>query len=136
MRAVDTNVLIYAHDPSYPAKQATAISLIQSLTDGALLWQVACEYLSASHKLEPFGYDRAQAWRDIRAFQRVWTTVLPGWKVLDRSEELLARYSLSFWDPMIIASCLQAGIDQLYSEDFDAYPFVNGLQVTNPFRDL
>jgi predicted nucleic acid-binding protein len=53
MRAVDTNVLIYAHDPRHPAKQATAISLIESLTDGALLWQVACEYLSASHK-HPF----------------------------------------------------------------------------------
>ena len=53
MHAVDTNVLIYAHDPRDAAKQATAVSLMQSLTPGVLLWQVACEYLSASHKLEP-----------------------------------------------------------------------------------
>jgi predicted nucleic acid-binding protein len=47
MRAVDTNILIYAHDPQGASKQQIAIDLIQSLTDGVLLWQVACEYLSA-----------------------------------------------------------------------------------------
>ena len=42
MDAVDTNVLLYAHDPRDAAKQATAASLLSSLTDGVLLWQVAC----------------------------------------------------------------------------------------------
>jgi predicted nucleic acid-binding protein len=37
MNAVDTNVLIYAHDPRDPVKQQTALSLLQSLPDGALL---------------------------------------------------------------------------------------------------
>ena len=55
MHAVDTNVLIYAHAPRDAAKQTMAVSLIQSLTPGVLLWQVACEYLSASRKLEPTG---------------------------------------------------------------------------------
>jgi hypothetical protein len=36
MNAVDTNVLIYSHDPRDPAKQAVALSLIGSLTDGLL----------------------------------------------------------------------------------------------------
>jgi len=53
MNAVDTNVLIYAHDPRDAAKQATAVALIQSLTDAALLWQVACEYVAACPPLEP-----------------------------------------------------------------------------------
>jgi predicted nucleic acid-binding protein len=51
MNAVDTNVFMYAHDPRDPVKQQQALSLIQTLTDGALLWQVACEYVSASRKL-------------------------------------------------------------------------------------
>ena len=66
MNAVDTNVLLYVHDPRDIAKQATAASLIRSLADGVLLWQVACEYLSASRKLEPLGYNRMDAWQDIR----------------------------------------------------------------------
>jgi predicted nucleic acid-binding protein len=79
MNAVDTNVLLYVHDPRDPDKQTTAAALLQSLTDGVLLWQVACEYLSASRKLEPFGYNRAQAWLDIQDLRRVWTTILPRW---------------------------------------------------------
>jgi predicted nucleic acid-binding protein len=133
MNAVDTNVLLYIHDPRDPNKQAAAASLMQSLTDGVLLWQVGCEYLSASRKLESFGYSRAQAWQDIYDLRRVWTTILPGWNVLDRAERLLSAYSLSFWDAMVIAACLEGGVTRLYSEDFDAYPRVDGLEIVNPF---
>lgn len=75
MNAVDTNVLIYVHDRRNPSKQTAAASLVQSLTDGVLLWQVACEYMAASRKLEPSGYDRSKAWQDIRDLQRVWTAI-------------------------------------------------------------
>ncbi|WP_146003501.1 PIN domain-containing protein [Fischerella thermalis] len=51
MNAVDTNILIYVSDPRDPAKQTMAASLVSSLTDGVLIWQVACEYLAASRKL-------------------------------------------------------------------------------------
>ena len=47
MNAVDTNILLYAHDSREIKKQRIAISLIESLVDGVLLWQVASEYLSA-----------------------------------------------------------------------------------------
>ncbi|MBN2390512.1 MAG: PIN domain-containing protein [Anaerolineae bacterium] len=133
MRAVDTNILMYAHDPRDARKQEIALALIESLTDGALLWQVACEYLSASHKLAPFGYDRASAWQDIRDMRFVWKTILPVWQVQEIAEDLMRRYSLSFWDAMVIAACLAGGVERLYSEDFDAYPSIDGLEVVNPF---
>lgn len=133
MHAVDTNVLFYAHDPRDVAKQTAAISLIRSLTNGALLWQVACEYLSASRKLEPLGYSREAAWQDIQDLRRVWNTILPSWSILDTARRLLSKYSLSFWDAMIIAACLEGGVTRLYSEDFDAYPDIDGLEVVNPF---
>ena len=104
MNAVDTNVLFYAHDSRDPQKQAAAVSLIQSQADGVLLWQVACEYLSASRKLESQGYSLQQACRDIRDLRSVWTTVLPTWNVLDRAENLMGSYSLSFWDALIFFS--------------------------------
>jgi len=134
MNAVDTNILLYAHDPRDPSKQTVAISLLQSITDGVLLWQVACEYMAASRKLEPLGYNRSQAWQDIRDLRQVWSTILPSWKVLDRTAQLLDSYSLSFWDAMIISACLEGDVTRLYSEDFDAYPHVNGLEIVNPFR--
>jgi len=134
MNAVDTNILLYVYAPRDPAKQAAAASPLQSLTDGVLLWQVACEYLAASRKLELLGYNRSQAWQDIRDLHRVWTTILPSWGVLDQAERLLSSYSLSFWDGMIIAACLEGGVTRLYSEDLDAYPRVDGLEIVNPFK--
>jgi predicted nucleic acid-binding protein len=134
MNALDTNVLLYVHDPRDTAKQATAASLLQSLTEGVLLWQVVCEYLAASRKLEPLGYNRSKAWQDIHDLRQVWTTILPSWDVLEQAERLLSSYSLSFWDSMIIAACLEGGVARLYSEDFDAYPHVDGLEIVNPIK--
>jgi predicted nucleic acid-binding protein len=70
---------------------------------------------------------------DIHDLHRVWTTILPNWSVVRRAERLLGAYSLSFWDAMIIAACLEGGVTRLYSEDFDAYPRVDGLEIVNPF---
>ncbi|MFN7338382.1 MAG: nucleic-acid-binding protein, contains PIN domain protein, partial [bacterium] len=85
MNAVDTNVLIYVNDSRDPGKQTIAASLVANLTEGVLIWQVACEYLAASRKLEPFGYDRAQAYQYIRDLQQVWYTALPTWAVINRA---------------------------------------------------
>lgn len=133
MNAVDTNVLIYVHDYRDSIKQATAKALVSSLTDAVLLWQVACEYIAASRKLEPLGYSREKAWQDIHKLRMLWTTQLPTWEILERAEELMQRYSLSSWDALIVSACLDGGVARLYSEDFDASVQAEGLEVVNPF---
>ena len=133
MNAVDTNVLLYVHDPRDPVKQGRAAALVQSLTDAALLWQVACEYIAASHKLEPLGFRREDAWAELRGLQAAWTLILPDWKHLARAESLLANHSLSFWDAVLIAVAIEEGVTTLYSEDFGGLPPIGGLTVVNPF---
>jgi len=133
MNAVDTNILIYVNDPRDRVKQAAAASLISTLTDGVLVWQVACEYLAASRKLEQLGYDRKQAYQYIRDLQQVWYTALPTWTVIDRAEDLMNRFSLSHWDSMIVAACLEANVQILYTEDF-GYSAIDGLKIVNPFK--
>lgn len=96
MNAPDTNVLFYARDPRNPRKQAIAIDLIASLSDGVLMWQVACEYLAASQKLAVYGYSPAEAMADIGVFSRLWKTALPAWSALDRADNLRTRFGLSF----------------------------------------
>lgn len=132
MNAVDTNVLIYSRDPRDPRKQAVVNNLLASLTDGVLLWQVACEYLAASRKLERFGYDLTQALADVSDMRAAWLTVLPTWGVADRAERLLQNYSLSFWGALLAAACLEAGVTRLYTEDCDDSLRAEGLEVVNP----
>ncbi|MBV9923565.1 MAG: PIN domain-containing protein [Acidobacteria bacterium] len=133
MNAVDTNVLLYVHDYRDPAKQATAKALVNSLTDAVLLWQVACEYVAASRKFAPLGYSGDKAWQDIHKLRGLWATQLPTWEVLERAEELMRRYSLSSWDALLVAACLEVGVTRLYTEDFDDSVRAEGLAVINPF---
>ena len=133
MNAVDTNILIYVHDRRNVKKQVIAESLVRTLPRSVLLWQVACEYISASRKLEPFGYSREKAWQDIHKLRKLWVTQLPSWEMFERTEQLLARYSLSSWDALIVAACLEAGVTRLFSEDFDASAQAEGLEIVNPF---
>jgi predicted nucleic acid-binding protein len=132
MNAVDTNILIYVNDPRDPVKQEIAVTLVGSLTDGVLLWQVACEYLAASRKLEAVGYNSTQSYQYIRDLQQVWCTALPTWNMINRAENLMKRFSLSHWDSMIVAACLEASVQRLYSEDF-GYSNIDGLEIINPF---
>lgn len=133
MNAVDTNVLIYVHDARDPKKQATSEALVRTVPDAVLLWQVACEYIAASRKLEQFGYSRARAWQDVGKLQLLWGTVLPTWDVFSRAEDLMRRRSLSSWDALLVAACLEAGVTRLYTEDFDDSLRAEGLEVINPF---
>ena len=135
MNAVDTNILIYVNDPRDLVKQEIAISLVSTLTESILLWQVACEYLAASRKLESLGYNRARAYQYIRDLQQVWYTALPTWSVIDHAENLMSRFSLSHWDSMIIAACLEVNAQTLYTEDF-GYSTIDGLAIINPFEIL
>jgi predicted nucleic acid-binding protein len=133
INAVDTNILIYVNDPRDSVKQSIAISLVSTLTEGVLLWQVACEYLAANRKLESFGHTRAQAYQYIRDLQQVWYTAIPTWSVIDRVEDLISRFRLFHWDSMIIAACLEVNVQTLYTEDL-GYSSIDGLRIVNPFK--
>ncbi len=133
MNAVDTNILIYTHDPRDPVKQTAAVAIVGTLPDGVLLWQVACEYIAASRKLVAYGHNQMAAWHVLHRLRSTWATAIPSWEVAVRAEELLALYKLSFWDAMIVAACLESGVTRLYSEDFDNSAAATGLEIVNPF---
>ncbi len=77
MTAVDTNVLIYACDRSDLRRQEKALELVADTVDGVLLWQVACEFISASRKLAKQGFTSEHAWKRLAEFMDVFPLVLP-----------------------------------------------------------
>jgi len=134
MNAVDTNVLIYARDPRHPLKHQKARELTAGMPDGGLLWQVACEFIAASRKLTDVGYTQAQAWGELEQLRRLWQVILPSEGILLRAERLTATHSLSFWDSLLVAACIEGGITRLYTEDFDSsLSKATGIEIINPF---
>jgi predicted nucleic acid-binding protein len=134
MNAVDTNILIYTHDPRDAVKQNKAVNLVASLTDGVLLWQVACEYVAASRKLAAHGLNQQKAFDALQRLRNTWKPVFPTWTVLDKAESLMSTNNLSIWDALIIAACLEGGVTRLYSEDMDSSLTARtGIAIVNPF---
>ena len=133
MNAVDTNVLLYVHDPRSPGKQAQAAALVRTPPDAVLLWQVSCEYIAASRKLAALGFSQQDAWLQLKRLQAMWQLHIPGWTQLLRAEALIAGRGLSFWDALIVAGALEAGVGTLYSEDLAKIGPISGLTIINPF---
>ena len=88
MIAIDTNVVIYACDQADHRHQKIALDLISNAWDGVLLWQVACEFLSASRKLHRHGFTPAHAWNRLDEFRDLLPLVLPSDGNLARAKGL------------------------------------------------
>lgn len=133
MIAIDTNVLIYACDRSDAHRQQIALDLIAAATDGVLLWQVACEFVAASRKLAKNGFTTQDAWKRLGEFMDVFPLIPPTAKFLGRAQNLHLLHSISFWDSLILAACVEADVETLYSEDVPGHASLPGLRVVNPF---
>jgi predicted nucleic acid-binding protein len=134
MNAIDTNVWIYSHDGRDPAKQLVAQELIASVRPLALPWQIGCEFLAASRKLAAHGFDEAKAWQALAHMHAMADAVLlPVPQLWWETQVLQTRYTLSFWDGLLAATCIREKVQVLYTEDMGAPRTIESLSLVNPF---
>ena len=134
MNVADTNVWIYYHDARDPAKQAAASTVLDTVRPLVLPWQVGCEFMAASRKLLPFGFTEEMAWQALAAMQDVAALIaLPNPVDWETARELQTGEMLSFWDALLLATCLRNGVTTLYSEDFGSPRTIRVISVVNPF---
>ena len=115
MNAVDTNVLVYAVDSQEPDKQTRALECLNRLgrdaTAVVLPWQVAVEFLSCLRRWESLRrITRDQTSAYIAHVEATYEIITPTPGVLSLSLDLSSRYSLSHWDSLLVAACIEAGV--------------------------
>lgn len=54
--------------------------------------------------------------------------------VIHTALDLNACYSLSHWDSLLVAACIEAGVTTLYSADMADGADYDGVRIVNPFR--
>lgn len=131
---LDTNILVYAYDPSEPHKQKVSKELVK----GALLGrstisvQVLAEFASTLlHKVAVRRTaDELGLMLDILSPIKV---VAPDADMVRRAVEAHAAYGIRFYDGMIIAAAERAGCERIWSEDLNAKQEYFGVVVENPF---
>jgi predicted nucleic acid-binding protein len=111
MNAIDTNVWIYCHDTREREKQAAALELIAEVGSIVLLWQVGCEFIASARKLEPFGFKSHDAWEALRDMEAMADkVVVPRPELWWSCRVLQQNHSFHYWDALLIACCLDAGV--------------------------
>lgn len=136
---VDTNVLVYRHDPRDPEKQARAEALLRrGIADASLriAHQALVEFMAAvSCPLQGLGplLAPADARRETEDLLRLFPVLYPDAHLVRVAIQGMAAYELSWWDAHMWAHAELHGLDTLYSEDFQAGRWYGGVRVVNPF---
>ena len=137
MNVVDTNLWVYSYDPRDPVKQQRASNAIAALARSHALvlpWQVGCEFIAASRKLLPQGFTTELAWKALASMRSMTETVaMPHPLDWDTARDLQEREMLSFWDALLLATCIRHGVTTLYTEDMGSPRTIRGVELRHPF---
>ncbi len=137
MNAIDTNLLIYTIDETDEVKHVRAVEFLDQLpaTETILPWQTCVEFLAWLRRAERQGRmtpERAES--DFNAVRRRYAIEIPSENVLDVALKLKHHHSLSHWDSLLVAACIEAGVDTLYSEDMGDGAVYDSFTIINPLK--
>ena len=135
MIAVDTNILVYAVDANDEHRGPKALALLKDLEsqETVLLWQVVCEFGAALLRKKPKSDILIDIPKVLSAWLDIFPLARPSRPVVDTAWKLIDKYQLSYWDSLLIAACLDAGVTRLYTEDMQSQPTIEGVALVNPF---
>ena len=138
MNAIDTNVFVYSADHNEPAKKAVAEKLLIELANSAqptiVPRQVVAEFLCCLRRWQSKErVSQADVSETIKRMMRLFPVAMPSLATVDRSLYLIERYQISHWDRMLLAACIDAGVNTLYSEDLQDDMIDDSVKVVNPF---
>jgi predicted nucleic acid-binding protein len=129
---LDTNVLVYAYDPSNPRKQRSAQDLLRRALAGEIVTstQVLAEFAATLlHRLAA----RPKDVTDLLDVLGPIRLVVPDADLVRRAVEAHATYGLHFYDAMIVASADRAGCQRIWSEDLNSGQRYFSVEAANPF---
>lgn len=134
---VDTNILVYAHDPGSGAKHDRAKALVSRLWEqrsGVVSTQVLQELYVNLRKVAKKPIPQAEAKRMLADYL-TWELVVNDGESILEALELEERYQISFWDALIVQAANAAGVENLYSEDFNHGQMYGSVIAVNPFAE-
>ncbi len=133
---VDSNILIYAHDPSEPQKQTKAKTLLRQLeASGELKMSVQTLhefYARATKPNRPPALSHTEAQKIIADLLLIATVYTLSPVITPRALYAIERYQMSLWDALIWAVAKEYGDTVIYTEDTQSQPEIEGVRYVNP----
>jgi predicted nucleic acid-binding protein len=137
MNAVDTNILLYSVDDTEPTKQVKAQRQLHQLVAQSeptiLLWQVLAETVHQLRRWQNKGELTEQEFdQHFQTFRTLFPLAVPSLSTLDHALDLGKRYSLAYWDSMILGACVEAAVTTLFTEDMGSPRTIDQIRLVNP----
>ncbi|GBD12115.1 tRNA(fMet)-specific endonuclease VapC [bacterium HR24] len=133
---LDTNVLVYAHDPRNKAKQELAIQVLDHLATrrmAVLSSQVLGEFFVVATRKLPDPLPTEEAAAQVERFLRYFPVLeVTGTVVLEACRGV-RQHRLAYWDAQIWATARLNAVPLVLSEDFSDGLFLEGVTFRNPF---
>src|SRR5215475_11896819 len=132
---LDTNIFVYAFDPSVPAKHRIAADLIQDAIakrNGAVSYQVIQEFYNVAIRRFATPMSPAEAQLYFSNVFRPLFAVNFSPALMFEAFRIRERYRLSWYDSLVFASAIESECRVLYSEDFQNGMLVDDVRVKNP----
>ena len=132
---LDTNILVYAYDSSTPEKQKIAQSILTQAVNNENAFvstQVLGEFITViTHKVKnSIGKDEALDIIICLKFARILEVDFP---MVIKGIEICRRYSISYWDSLIISAAKSANYSMVLTEDMNDGQVIEGVKIQSPF---
>jgi len=134
---LDTNILVYSLDPTFPSKRRRSRELITEGTTtrlGVISYQVIQEFVNVAVSKFQIAISRADLDDLLRRVLFPIMTVSSSPSLFLDALHLQGSHQLSWYDSLIVAAAIQGKCDVLYSEDLQHGHQFGALVVENPFR--
>jgi len=133
---VDTNILIYAHDPADPVKQAKAIQVLDHLQTraiGRLSTQTLGEFFAATTRGKRPLLTVPKASKQIENLTLSWVLFDVTPLVAVEAARGVRAHKLSYWDAQLWAIARLNQTPVIFSEDFNVGESLDGVRFVSPF---
>jgi len=131
---VDSNIWIYSFADDDPVRKKKACEFLDNTRPKVVSWQVINE--TCSTLLQKKGKDEIFIRFVVDHICKSYEVVNFNASLLEAASHLRTRYSISFWDSLIVAAALEAKCSTLYSEDMQHGQQYGNMAVHNIFAPL
>ena len=137
---VDTNILVYRHDPRFPEKQRVATELLRrGIAEDSIRvpHQAIVEFVAAVTRPVDRGQpllSHEEARREAEEMLLQFVVLHPTDAVVRLALRGVAAYQLEWFDAHLWAYAEIFGLSELYSEDFQHGRLYGSVRITDPFR--
>ena len=137
---IDTNVLVYAYDTTDHSRHEKAKKLLEKCWRKEVLYALSSQnlgefFIIITKKVpHPLPVDEAeQIINDICSFSG-WVIIHYTQKTMQQAIRLYKIRKKQFWDTLIIATMIEAGVTTIFTENEKDFSSFEHIKAINPFR--